>query len=80
MTQPIGGPRKASTQYRSSKYRVARKGGWGFSSYRDVQRSPTEHDEDDMCQRAPSRGERFVLLRRRYILSASSGCRRRTRK
>ena len=40
--------RKASTQYRSSKYRVARKGGWGCSSYRDVQRSPNEHDEDDM--------------------------------
>ena len=40
--------RKASTQYRSSKYRVARKGGWGYSNYRDVQRSPIAHDEDDM--------------------------------
>ena len=42
--------RKASTQYRSSKYRVARKGGWGCSSYRDVQRSPNEHEDeqDDM--------------------------------
>ena len=40
--------RKASTQYGSSKYHVARKGGWGFNSYRDVQRSPNEHHEDDM--------------------------------
>ena len=40
--------RKTSTQYRSSKYRVARKGGWGYSNYRDVQRSALEHGEDDM--------------------------------
>ena len=40
--------RKANCQYRSSKYRVARKGGWGCSSLRDVQRSPYAHDEDDM--------------------------------
>ena len=40
--------RKANNHYCSSKYRVARKGGWGCSSYRDVQRSPIGHDEDDM--------------------------------
>ena len=40
--------RKASTQYRSSKYRVARKGGWGYSNHRAVQRSPIVHVEDDM--------------------------------
>ena len=42
--------RKASTQYGSSKRRIARKGGWGCSSYRDVLRSPYERDdeEDDM--------------------------------
>ena len=27
---------------------AAHPGGWGCSSYRDVQRSPNEHDEDDM--------------------------------
>ena len=37
---------KASTQYRSSKHRVARRGGWGCSSYRDVQRSPNEHEDE----------------------------------
>ena len=43
--------RKANCQYRSSKYRIARKGGWGCSFrdvLRDVCRSPHEHDEDDM--------------------------------
>ena len=42
--------RKASTQYGSTKRRIARKGGWGCSSYRDVLRSPYERDdeEDDM--------------------------------
>ena len=42
--------RKASTQYGSSKRRIARKGGWGCPSYRDVLRSPYERDdeEDDM--------------------------------
>ena len=42
--------RKASTQYGSSKRRVARKGGWGCSSYRDVLRSPYEREDeqDDM--------------------------------
>ena len=41
--------RKASTQYGSSKRRIARKGGWGCS-YRDVMRSPYERDDeqDDM--------------------------------
>ena len=34
--------RKADAQYRSSKWRVARKGGWGYSNYRDVQRSAVE--------------------------------------
>ena len=37
---------KATTQYRSSKHRVARKGGWGCSSYRDVLRSPNEHEDE----------------------------------
>ena len=42
--------RKASTQYGSSKRRIARKGGWGCSSFRDLQRSPYERDDggDDM--------------------------------
>ena len=40
--------RKASAQYRSSNYRIARKGGWGYSNYRDVQRPAVEHGEDDM--------------------------------
>ena len=38
--------RKANCQYRSSKYCVARKGGWGCSSYRDVLRSPYERDDE----------------------------------
>ena len=42
--------RKASTQYGSSKRRIARKGGWGCSSYRAVLRSPYEREDeqDDM--------------------------------
>ena len=42
--------RKASTQYGSSKRRIARKGGWGCCSYRDAMRSPYERDhlQDDM--------------------------------
>ena len=39
--------RKASTQYGSSKRRIARKGGWGCSSYRDVLRSPYERDDEE---------------------------------
>ena len=40
--------RKSSTQYGSSKRRIARKGGWGCSSYRDVQRSAVEHADEFM--------------------------------
>ena len=40
--------RKASNQYRSSKHRVARKGGWGYSPFRDVQRSAVEDADEFM--------------------------------
>ena len=38
---------KASTQYGSTKRRIARKGGWGCSSFRDVLRSPYERDDEE---------------------------------
>ena len=66
--------RKAICQYRSSKYRVARKGGWGFSSYRDVQRCPIEHDEVMTCE---TRAEPRRVMRREARYSATSGLRRR---
>ena len=38
---------KASTQYGCTKRRIARKGGWGCSSFRDVQRSRYERDDEE---------------------------------
>ena len=38
---------KARAQYRLSKCRIARKGGWGYTNYRSVQRSDVEHGDDD---------------------------------
>ena len=60
---------KASTQYGSSKRRIARKGGWGCSSYRDVLRSPYERDDeqDDMCDARAGRSESFCCAGGRYL-------------